>query len=45
VILYQGRKKFSAPTKLSELIRTIPGLESHSLDVEALLVDFSCLRV
>ncbi|MDR1485822.1 MAG: Rpn family recombination-promoting nuclease/putative transposase, partial [Planctomycetaceae bacterium] len=45
VILYQGRKKFSAPTKLSELIRTIPGLESHSLDVEALLVDLSCLRV
>ncbi|MDR2642817.1 MAG: Rpn family recombination-promoting nuclease/putative transposase [Planctomycetaceae bacterium] len=44
VIFHQGRGKFSAPTKLSGLIRTITGLESHTLDMEAILVDLSCLR-
>ncbi|MDR1484450.1 MAG: Rpn family recombination-promoting nuclease/putative transposase [Planctomycetaceae bacterium] len=44
VIFYQGRTKFSAPTKLSDLIRTVKGLEANTLAMEAILVDLSCLR-
>ncbi|MDR1485530.1 MAG: Rpn family recombination-promoting nuclease/putative transposase [Planctomycetaceae bacterium] len=44
VILYQGGKKFSSPIKLSRLIRTMDGLDMHTLEVEAILIDLSCLR-